>query len=72
MKKYEFKNYVTHRTAEVHINVDGKPDFVFVNYIYRGELDCNIRGASEPGSGCKRFTDEAAALRSAKRYVTQP
>lgn len=23
MKKYEFKNYVTHRSAEVHVDVPG-------------------------------------------------
>lgn len=71
MKKYEFKNYLTHRSAEVHVDVDGWPGFVFVMHNYKGEPDYDLRGCSEPGSGCKRFTDEAAAIRCAKRYVTK-
>lgn len=71
MKKYEFKNYLTHRSAEIHVDVGGWPGFVFVMYNYKGEPDCSIRGASEPGSGCKRFTDEVAAIRSANRYITK-
>lgn len=69
MKKYEFKNYVTHRSAEIHVDLEAWPGFVYVQHIYMGEPDCSIRGCSEPGSGCKRFTDEAAAIRCAKRYV---
>ncbi len=71
MKKYEFKNYVTHRTAEIHVDVSSYPGFVCVQHIYKGEPDYSVRGCSEPGSGCKRFTDEAAAIRCAKRYVTK-
>lgn len=69
MKKYEFKNYLNRRSAEVHVDVGGWPGFVFVNYYHQGEPDCSVRGCSEPGSGCKRFTDEAAAIRSATRYI---
>ena len=71
MKKYEFKNYVTHRTAEVHVDVDGWAGCIFVMHYAFGEPDCSVRGCSEPGSGCKRFLDEAAAVNCAKRYVTR-
>lgn len=71
MKKYEFKNYLTHRSAEIHVDVGGWPGFIFVMHNYKGEPDCSLRGCSEPGSGCKRFTDEAAAIKSAKRYITK-
>ena len=37
----------------------------------KGEHDCALKGATEPGSGEKRFTNEAAAIRSAKNYVTK-
>lgn len=71
MKKYEFKNYLSRKTAEVHVDVKGWPGFVFVLYFNKGEPDYSLRGCSEPGSGCKRFTSEGDALRSAKRYVTK-
>lgn len=71
MKKYEFQNLLTHRTAEIHVDVAGWAGFVFVMHYHQGEPDCSLRGCSEPGSGCKRFTDEAAAVRSAKRYITK-
>lgn len=69
MKKYEFKNYITHRTAEIHVNTGGYEGFVLVNFFSNGEPDYSLRGCSEPGSGCKRFVDEASAIRSAKAYV---
>lgn len=71
MKKYEFKNYVTHKTAEIHVDVPGYDGLFLVNYINKGELDHTVQGCSEPGSGCKRFTSEASAIRSAKFYVTK-
>lgn len=71
MKKYEFKNYVTHKTAEIHVDVPGYDGLFLVNYIDKGEMDSTIRGCSEPGSGCKRFTSEFSAIRSAKLYVTK-
>ncbi len=71
MKKYEFKNYLTHRSAEIHVDVAGWPGVVFVMHYFMGEPDCSVRGASEPGSGCKRFADENAAIRCAKRYITK-
>ena len=71
MKKFEFKNYVTHKTAEVHVDVAGYEGLVFVHYIDKGEMDNTIRGCSEPGSGCKRFTSEPSAVRSAQAYVTK-
>lgn len=33
MKKYEFKNYVTHRSAEVHVDVPGYEGIFFVQFI---------------------------------------
>lgn len=71
MKKYEFTNYMTNRSAEVHVDVGGWPGFVFVMFKRKGEPDYSLRGCSEPGSGCKRFTDETAAISSARRYVTK-
>lgn len=71
MKKYEFQNLLSHRNAEIHVNVAGWPGFVFVNHYYMGELDSSVRGCSEPGSGCKRLTNEVSAIRCAKRYVTK-
>lgn len=69
MKKYEFKNYLTHRSAEVHVGVAGWPGFVFVMHYHQGEPDCDLRGATEPGTGEKRFTNEASAIRCATRYI---
>ena len=69
MKKYEFKNYMTHRSAEVFVDVGGWPGFVFVMHYHNVEPDSSLHGCSEPGSGCKRFTDEASAIRSATRYI---
>lgn len=71
MKKYEFKNYLTRRTAEILVDVKGYPGFVFVNHYHEGEPDDRVRDCHEPGSGCKRFTDEAKALRCAKAYVAK-
>ena len=69
MKKYEFKNYLTRRSAEVHVDVDGWPGFVFVMHYHQGEPDYDLRGTTEPGTGEKRFTDEEAAIRCATRYI---
>ena len=71
MKKYGFQNLLTHRHAEIHVDVAGWPGFVFVNHYYMGEMDSSVRGCSEPGSGCKRFENEAAAIRCATRYVAK-
>lgn len=71
MKKYEFKNYLTHRSAEIHVNIPGYEGFVFVRHDYLGEPDYSLRGTTEPGTGEKRFTSEAAAIRCAKRYITR-
>lgn len=69
MKKYEFKNCLTGRVAEVHVDVSGYDGFIFVIHYCKGEPDYDLRGTTEPGTGEKRFTDEAAAVRCAKRYV---
>lgn len=69
MKKFEFKNYATHRAAEVHVDVRGYEGFVFVCYFHNGEPDYDLRGTTEPGTGEKRFTSESAAIRSASRYI---
>ena len=71
MKKYELKNLLTHRTAEIHVDVAGYPGVVFVNHYDLGEMDASVRGCSEPGSGCKRFKDEVSAIRCATRYITK-
>ena len=34
MKKYEFKNYVTHRSAEVHVDVPGYEGIFFVQFMH--------------------------------------
>lgn len=71
MKKYDFKNYLTHRSAEIIVDVPSYPGSVFVMYYHNGEPDYSLRGCSEPGSGCKRFTNEASAIRSAKNYIAK-
>ena len=71
MKTYEFKNCVTHRSAEIHVDVDRYEGIYFVQYKYMDEPDYNLRGTTEPGTGEKRFSTEAAAIRSAKRYITK-
>lgn len=71
MKKYEFKNYMTHRSAEVHVDVPGYEGLFLVQFEHMGESDYLLKGTTEPGSGEKRFSTEADAIRSAKRYVTQ-
>lgn len=70
MKKYEFKNYVTHRSAEVHADVPGYEGLFFVQFMHLGEPDHTIKRTTEPGSGEMRFTTEKAAIRKAKLYVT--
>ena len=69
MKKYEFKNYQTRKTAEVHTDVSGYPGFVYVLYYRNGEPDYELKRTTEPGTAERRFTDEPSAIRSAKRYV---
>ena len=71
MKKYEFKNYLTHRSAEVHMDVPGYEGLFFVQFIHLGEPDNMLKFTTEPGSGEMRFTTEEAAIRRAKVYVTQ-
>lgn len=71
MKIYEFKNHLTHRRADVHANVAGYPGYWFVMFYDKGEPDYSLKGTTEPGSGEKRFTSEASAVRSAKHYVTK-
>ena len=71
MKKYEFKNYMTHRSAEVHVDVPGYEGLFFVQFMHLGELDHTLKRTTEPGSGEMRFTTEDAAVRMATRYVAQ-
>lgn len=70
MKKYEFKNYLTHRSAEVHVDVLGYEGLFFVQFTNLGEPDHTLKGTTEPGSGEMRFTTEEAAVRRATQYVT--
>ena len=71
MKKYEFKNYVTHRSAEVYVDVPGYEGFFFVEFMHLGEPDYTLKRTTEPGSGEMRFTSEEDAVRRATRYVTR-
>lgn len=71
MKKYEFKNYVTHRSAEVHVDVPGYEGLFFVQFMHLGEADHTLKRTTEPGSGEMRFTTEEAAVRGATRYVAR-
>lgn len=71
MKKYEFKNYVTHRSAEVHVDVPGYEGLFFVQFMHLGELDHTLKRTTEPGSGEMRFTTEEDAVRGATQYVTR-
>lgn len=71
MKKYEFKNYLTHRSAEVHVDVLGYEGLFFVQFTNLGEPDHTLKRTTELGSGEMRFTTEEAAVRRATRYVTR-
>lgn len=71
MKKYEFKNYVTHRSAEVYVDVPGYEGTFFVQFMHLGEPDHLLKRTTEPGSGEMRFTTEDAAVRRATRYVAR-
>ena len=71
MKKYEFKNYLTHRSAEVHVNVPGYEGLFFVQFTHLGEQDHTLKRTTEPGSSEMRFSTEEAAVRRATRYVTR-
>ena len=71
MKKYEFKNYLTHRSAEIHVDLAGYEGVVFVMHYYKGEPDYSMKRTTEPGTGEKRFTTEADAIRCVKRYITK-
>lgn len=71
MKKYEFRNYLAHLSAEVHVGVPGYEGLFFVQFMHLGEPDHMLKGTTEPGSGEKRFTTEEAAVRGATRYVTR-
>lgn len=70
MKKYEFKNYENKKTAEVLTDVGGRPGFVYVLYYRNGEPDYDLKRTTEPGTAERRFNNESAAVRSAKRYIT--
>lgn len=69
MKKYEFKNYVTHKSAEVLTDIQSWPGYSFVMHYINGQPDYALRGTG--GTGEKRFTTEEAAIRCAVRYVTK-
>ena len=71
MKKYEFKNYLTHRSAEVHMNVPGYEGLFLVQFTHLGERDHKLKRTTEPESGEMRFSTEEAAVRRATRYVTR-
>lgn len=71
MKKYEFKNYMTHRSTEVHVDVPGYEGFFLVQFMHFGEPDHLLKRTTEPGSGEMRFATEEAAVRRAMRYVTR-
>ena len=71
MKKYEFKNYLTHRSAEIHVNVPGYEGLFFVQFTHLGEPDHTLKRTTSPGSGEMRFSTEEAAVRRATRYVTR-
>lgn len=72
MKKYEFQNYITHRSASIVTDEERYPGYWFVLFYDKGELDSNVKGTgSDRCNGEKRFTNEAAAIRSAKHYVTK-
>lgn len=71
MKKYEFKNYVTHRSAEVHVDVPGYEGIFLVQFMHLGEPDYVLKRTTEPGSGEMRFTSEEDAVRGATKYVTR-
>lgn len=71
MKKYEFKNYLAHRSAEVHLDVPGYEGLFLVQFMHLGEPDHLLKRTTEPGSGEMRFTTEDAAVRMATRYVTR-
>ena len=71
MKKYEFKNYLAHRSAEVHVNVPGYEGLFFVQFTHLEEPDHTLKRTTEPGSGEMRFSMEEAAVRRATQYVTR-
>ena len=71
MKKYEFKNYMNKRTAEIHTDLAGRDGFVYVLYYRNGEPDYDLKRTTEPGTAERRFTNEMSAIRSAKRYITK-
>lgn len=68
MKKFEFKNYFNHRTAEVMVN-DVDPWGYFVCYTYRGRADSSIPNTTAPGNGVQWFATEDRAVKAAFRYV---
>lgn len=70
MKKYEFKNYLTHRSAEVHVDVPGYEGLFLVQFMHLGEPDHTLKRTTEPGSGEMRFIFEEDAIFRATRYIT--
>lgn len=71
MKKYEFKNYLTHRSAEIHVDVPGYEGLFLVQFELMGEPDHLLKCTTEPGSGEMRFSTEEDAVRRATLYVTR-
>ena len=69
MKRYEFQNYITHRSASIITDEERYPGYWFVLYYDKGELDCELTGTTYPGTGERRFTHEETAIKSAIRYV---
>ena len=69
MKKYEFKNYYTHKSAEIHTDISSYEGCWFVCFFKNGECDYDLKGTG--GTGEKRFTNEAAAIRAAKAYIVK-
>ena len=69
MKKYEFKNYSTHKSAEIHLYKNDRIITYVVWYSKLGKPDCNPHGIAGCNNSAEHYSEEADAIRQAIGYI---
>lgn len=71
MKKYEFKNYITHKSVEIHVEKVNHKNTYVVWYSCMGKPDRNPHGTAGCDNSAEYCAEEADAIRRAVNYVSQ-
>lgn len=70
MKKYDFKNYITHKSAEIHVEKINHVYTYVVWYSRMGKPDCTHHGPTGSKDSAEYFTTELDAIERAVRYIS--